>query len=310
MEQYTRLDVQEITQVMAQFNIDQISSSSLLSGGSENTNYLIKSEGGLYVLSICEQKTPKQARELAELLVHLRESGFNTSRVLLTSNQEYAIIWKGKPIIVKEFIQGKIIMDLSLNLLKLLGKELGKLHQVDAPKYIPLQLNYGKEEFANVKKYAANSKFDEWLSQVLDYMSPYFELNLPRALVHSDVFWDNVIISEDEKAVTIMDFEEAAHYYRVFDIGMAVIGTCAEGEIINLEKAKYLLEGYQTEITLLDDEINSLKAFTIYAGAAMTLWRHQNFNYVKPDPKMFDHYKGLKILTDFMMMQDDDCFLS
>jgi homoserine kinase type II len=309
MEQYTRLDVKEIAQVLAQFNIDHISSSSLLSGGSENTNYLIKSESGEYVLSICEQKTPKQARELAELLQHLRESGFTTSKVLLTINEEYAIIWKGKPIIVKEYIQGKIIKDLSPNLSKLLGKELGKLHQVDVPKYVPRQVNYGKEEFANVKKYAANSDFEVWLSQVLDYMSPYFKLNLPKALIHSDLFWDNVIVAAGENSVAIMDFEEAAYYYRVFDVGMAVIGTCAEGEIINLEKAKYLLEGYQSEITLLEDEINSLKAFTIYAGAAMTFWRHQNFNYVKSDPKMFDHYKGLQVLTDFIMMQDDDCFL-
>jgi homoserine kinase type II len=309
MDRYTRLDKDEIGLILAQFGINNISAFKILSGGSENTNYYIESEKGKHVLSICEQKTIEQTKELADLLKHLYDNGFETSKIVLTVNQQSAIFWNGKPMLLKEYIDGNIKKDMSPHLLNLLGKELAKLHRIEAPEYIPKQLNYGKEEFVNVKKYAANSEFDIWLSEVLDYVSLYFELNLPKALIHSDLFWDNAIISGDGNSVVVMDFEEAAYYYRVFDIGMAIIGVCAEGEIINLEKAKYLIEGYQTEIQLLKDEIKALKAFTIYAGAAMTFWRHQNFNYVKPDPKMFDHYKGLKVLTDFMMMQDDDCFI-
>ena len=78
-------------------------------------------------------------------------------------------------------------------------------------------------------------------------------------------------------------------------------------QTINLEKAKYLLAGYQEEFELLDIEIKSLKAFTVYAGAAMTFWRHQHFNHIRPDPKLSDHYLGLKVLTDYMAEQADDC---
>jgi len=67
-------------------------------------------------------------------------------------------------------------------------------------------------------------------------------------------------------------------------------------------------KGYQKETKLLDREIKALKTFTIYAGASMTFWRHQNFIYLKPDPAKFDRYLGLKILTDFIVAQDDDCF--
>ena len=76
-----------------------------------------------------------------------------------------------------------------------------------------------------------------------------------------------------------------------------------------MEKIKYLLDGYQSEIQLLDVEINSLKAFTIYAGASMTFWRHQNFNYVKPNTKMSNHYMELKVLVDDIVKQADDCFV-
>jgi Ser/Thr protein kinase RdoA (MazF antagonist) len=76
-----------------------------------------------------------------------------------------------------------------------------------------------------------------------------------------------------------------------------------------LGKVKHLLNGYQSQIQLLEDEINSLRAFTIYAGASMTFWRNQNFNYVKPNAKMSNHYLGLKVLVDDIVKQANDCFV-
>ena len=114
---------------------------------------------------------------------------------------------------------------------------------------------------------------------------------------------------KERQTVMIMDFEDSAYYYRVFDIGMMIIGICGEEKTVNLEKARYILKGYRREIQLLDIELNALQAFTVYAGAAMTFWRHLNFNYTKPDSKLSNHYLGLKVLTDYVKEQPTDCFL-
>jgi len=308
MEHFTILNEIEVRKILTKFNIHNILSFELLSGGSENTNYLVKTENGKYVLCIFEQKTKKNANELALLLKHLELNNFNTSKLICTPESESLIIWNDKPIIIKSFIDGGISKDLSPILLKLIGKNLAKLHKIDVPEYLPKQLNYGKEQFSNVKKYSANSKFDIWLKNILEYISPYLKLDLPKSIIHSDVFWNNVIICEDDIKATIIDFEESVNYYRLFDIGMTIIGICGEEKIINLEKAKHLLNGYQSEVQLLEAEINSLKAFTIYAGASMTFWRHQNFNYINPNIRLSNHYKELKVLVDHVVNMDDDCF--
>ncbi len=309
MKQSTSLNEIEIREILVKFDIHNISSFELLSGGSENTNYLVKSENGQYVLCVFEQKTEKNAKDLAHLLRYLEINNFNTSKLIYTSDGEPVIIWKNKPVILKTFIKGKIRKDLPPHLLKLIGKKLAKLHQINAPEYLPSQLNYGKEQFANVKIYSAFSEFDIWLKNILEYVLPYLKLNLPKSIIHSDVFWDNVIIGEDNNSATIIDFEESVNYYRLFDIGMTIIGICGEEKIINLEKTKHLLVGYQSEVQLLEDEINSLKAFTIYAGASMAFWRHQNFNYINPNTEMSHHYMELKILVDDIVKQADDCFV-
>lgn len=309
MAQYTSLTMHEVEAILANFSINNISSFKVLSGGSENTNYLINAENDKYVLTICEQKTHKKASELAHLLEHLEKHHFETSKIIRNTNNEVVTLWKGKPIMLKKFIDGKILKDLPHHLIELIGRDLAKLHKIEVPEYLPQQLSIGKEQFVNIEKYAANSLFDIWLKAKLEYVSPYFASNLPKAFIHGDVFWDNVIISEDESTVTIMDFEESAYYYRVFDIGMMIIGICGEGNTVNLEKARYLLKGYHQEIQLLDIELNALQAFTVYAGTTMTFWRHFNFNYTKPDSKLSNHYLGLQVLTDYVEEQASDCFL-
>jgi homoserine kinase type II len=239
----------------------------------------------------------------------LEKHDFETSKIIRNTSNEPITLWKGRPIIIKKFIDGKILKDLPHHLIELIGRELGKLHKIEAPEYLSKQVGYGKEQFVNVEKYAANSLFDIWLKEKLKYVSPYFSSNLPKALIHSDVFCDNVIISEDESSVIIIDFEDSAYYYRVFDIGMMIIGICGEEKTVNFEKVRYILKGYRQEIQLLDIELNALQAFTVYAGAAMTFWRHLNFNYTKPDSKLSNHYLGLKVLTDYVEEQPADCFL-
>ena len=310
MENYTRLNKNEIETILALFSMHKFSSCKLLDGGSENTNYLIELAGESYVLCVLEQKTEKKAVELAHLLKHLDKNDFKTSKIIDSVDGHSVINWKEKPVLLKTFISGGTRKNLTPLLLKNIGKELAKLHLIEAPDYLPTHLNYGKEQFQNVSAYAPNSDFEKWLNHVLDYISPFLKLDLPKALIHSDLFWDNVLISKNEMSTTIIDFEESVYYYRIFDIGMAIIGTCGENETINLDKAKHFLEGYLTIIQLSTEEIGALKSFTIYAGASMTFWRHQNYNFVRPDLKMANHYKGLKKLVDFMINQADDCFIN
>ncbi|MDH3649641.1 MAG: homoserine kinase, partial [Saprospiraceae bacterium] len=309
MAQYTSLSAHDIEAIATHFAIQDIISFKVLSGGWENTNYFIQTANGEYVLTISEQKTRDEARKLAQILEHLEKNHFETSKIIRSTNNEPSILWKGRPVMIKRFIKGRIVEYLSPHLLELTGRALGKLHKIEAPSYLPKQVNYGKEQFARVEQYAPNSPFDRWLKEKLAYISPYLDQNLPKALIHTDVFTDNVIVRDDERSVVILDFEEAAYYYRIFDIGMMIIGTCGEEDAVNLAKAACILKGYGGEIQLLDVELDALQAFTVYAGAAMTFWRHLTFNYARPDPKLANHYLGLKVLTDDVYKLSPNRFL-
>ena len=308
MAQYTTLTKNDIDGIAVNFSVSKINSFNILSGGSENTNYLLNAEKEKYVLTICEQKTTQKATELALLLEHLEANNFESSKIVRNNNNESIGFWNDKPFMLKKFLDGTVYESMPTHLLELVGIQLGKLHKIEAPSYLAKQANFGKEQFVNIKKYAANSKFETWLNQKMETITPYFELDLPKTLIHSDLFSNNVVISKDETAASIMDFEEAVYYYRIFDIGMTIIGACRNENAIDFNKVETLLKGYSKEISLTDLEINALQIFTVYAGTAMTFWRHLNFNYTEPTPDLFNHYLGLKVITDSLEKQPSNCF--
>ena len=298
MAHYTALSDSDLQTILAHYGIEKVKSCKVLSGGSENTNYLVKTGIGAFVLTICEQKSPKEAKKLASLLEHLLLNNFSTSKLVKTITGKLTIDWNDKPVMLKKFIEGDILEDLSEHLLEHLGKELAKLHQIKAPDYLPSSVNYGIEHFSKVELYAPDSSFNTWLKNTQKHIEVYIDISLPKTLIHSDIFYNNVIVNENRVEATIMDFEEACYYYRLFDIGMMIVGTCCKNDIIDLNKVASLLKGYQQEVKLLEIEIESLQAFTAYAATATAFWRHQNFNYVNVDATMKNHYLEMKKLAD------------
>lgn len=289
----------EIERILVPYGIKMVSYK-LLSGGSANTNYVIHTEDTSFVLTICDEKSNEETEKLASLLTYLEHNKFSTSRLIKTLNGELISTCNNKPVMLKGFIKGDIAKDLSENLLLYLGKELAQLHQIKAPDFIPRKIAFGLEHFDEVQKYAPDSSFYKWLKSTQHYIENHIDSDLPKALIHSDIFDTNIIVDKEGKLATIMDFEEACYYYRVFDIGMMIIGTCRDQSTINLCKVASLLKGYQQEIKLLEIEKKALKAFTVYAATATAYWRHQNFNYVNVIHEMKDHYLEMKNLADII----------
>ena len=298
MAHYTVLNDTSIQTILIDYGIEKVTSYKVLSGGSENTNYLVKTKNNSFVLTICEQKSIKDATELASLLEYLKLNKFSTSILIKTITGAFTTVWNDKPVMLKEFIEGTIVEDLPNDLLEYLGKELGKLHQVKAPDYLPVSVNYGIEHFNEVEIYAPNSSFNSWLKSMENYIKDHISTELPKTIIHSDIFYNNIIVNEDNSYATIMDFEEACYYYRLFDIGMMIVGTCCQKEVINLDKVANLLKGYQQENKLLESEIKALQAFTVYGAVVTAFWRHQNFNHINIDVTMKDHYLAMKELAD------------
>lgn len=301
MTHYTILNDTSIKIIFDQYNIGKILEYKVLSGGSENTNYRIKTSEGEHVLTICEKKSAIEATNLARLLVHLNKNKFNTSQITQTKKASWVGDFEGKPLLLKNFIKGIITPDFSKQQMEKLGKDLATLHRIGAPDFVPRQLGYGIEHFAEVQAHAPDAPFCQWLMQTTDYIQSFLKDDLPKALIHSDIFYNNIITEPHTGQVTIMDFEEATYYYRVYDIGMTLVGTCTFDTQLDVEKAQHFLNAYQSKNPLTRQEKNALQAFTAYAATATAFWRYMNYNFVRPDKTKKYRYKEMQDIAIHMM---------
>ncbi len=307
MALYAPLDRTALESLARRFGIAEVTSFSVMDGGLENTSYYIETSSAKYVLTLWDQKPLEQVTILAKLLVYLTDHGFPTSRVVVPPKEPVVILHDEKPVILKHYVDGEVAADLTGNLLARLGEELARLHESPAPSYIPQSFPYGRNHFPEVTCCALNHAYIGWLSEKNRYLQERIPQHLPKALIHGDVFFDNMIVKGDQ-LMAIIDFEEACHYYRNFDLGMVLVGACRDRHGISFEKAGRFIHGYQKETTLLSIEQDSLKVFSVYAAVATSFWRFRQYHLRRPEPRHYDKHVEMQTLADTISEYPDSRF--
>jgi len=300
MATYARLDRAAIESLGQRFGVGDIATFSIMDGGLENTSYYVTtSSGAAYVLTLWDQKSRQQANNLAHLLAYLVGQGFCTSSIVATPQGGLTLLHDEKPVMLKQFVEGDVTADMSGTLLIQLGQEMARLHLIPAPPYLPRSFPYGRSHFFEVTESSLGHRYLSWLAQKVTYLDEHIPDDLPRALIHGDLFFDNVIVDGDELRA-IIDLEEACDYYRLFDLGMALIGTCRDGVGICFEKAGLLVRGYQTVTRLQPIERGALKAVAVYAAVATSFWRFRQYHVNRPQPEFDNKHVEMQEVADLI----------
>ena len=184
---------------------------------------------------------------------------------------------------------------------------MARLHAIPAPSYLPQLFPYGRSYFPEVTDSNLGHPYVDWLSEKSSYLQERIPQHLPMALIHGDVFFDNVIV-QDDQLMAIIDFAEACHYFRSFDLGMAIIGACRDRKGISFEKAGRFLRSYQKEITLQSIERETLKTFAVYAAVATSFWRFRQYHLLRPEPQLYDKHVEMQTLADIISKYPDSRF--
>ncbi len=307
MALYARLDRIAVEGLARRFGIGDITAFSVMDGGLENTSYCIETNSAKYVLTLWDQKPLKHATNLANLLVYLTDQGIRTSRVVVPPKEPIVVLHDEKPVMLKRYVDGDVTANLTGNVLTQLGEEMARLHEIPAPSYVPQSFPYGRRHFPEVTNSNLGHAYIDWLSEKNSYLQKRIPRHLPMALIHGDVFFDNMIVQGDQ-LMAIIDFEEACYYYRSFDLGMVIVGACRDRQGISFEKAGRFIRGYQKETTLQSIERESLKAFAVYAAVATSFWRFRQYHLRRPEPRLYDKHVEMQTLADTISEYPDSRF--
>ncbi len=301
MADYTRLTTGDIDEILAYYDIGTPVTTAPLEGGQANSSFRIKTDQGVFTISVCDGKTSREIHGLTRLMAWLEICDFPTPRLVRTKSGPGFIQYQDKPVYIKTFIPGHVIHDLSAFHCFQVGQAMAALHSLDLPSdlrtLLPDQAASGFRAFDRFLSGSISHPFTEWLEKKCVHLEANLDTGMARSIIHGDIFWDNLVFSNEQLAA-VLDFEEACFEYRLLDLAIAVLGCCAEKKRFVNARIQGLIAGYQTGFLLSDHEKSQLKLFIEYAGAATAFWRFCQYNILYPDQGRKDYYRELSDLAD------------
>ena len=114
MAVYTKLDKEKLNAILSNYNLGEIKRFSEIKEGIENTNYLVQTNKGKYILTIYEKRVDENDLPFfSELMVELSNKNFICPKPILNKNKKYISDFKSKKFMIVSYLDGKSKKNLS-----------------------------------------------------------------------------------------------------------------------------------------------------------------------------------------------------
>jgi homoserine kinase type II len=274
MAVYTEVSDAELEGFLAGYPLGRPLSFKGVAEGVENSNYLLETETGRYILTLYERRV--KAADLPYflgLMEHLAEAGFPCARPVADDGGRALGELAGRPAAIVAFLTGLSVKRPSVGHCREAGEGLAWLHQAGA--------GFGGQRYNDLGQAAWGPMF-EGLAPRAEALKPglagqiagdvaaiaaAWPHGLPQGVVHADWFPDNVFF-RDGRFVGAIDFYFAASDQLAYDLGVALNAWCFEADgSFNVTAGRALVEGYERRRKLTAAEKAALPALA--RGAAL-----------------------------------------
>lgn len=280
MSVYTHLSASEVAAYLSQFSLGDYNSHQGISAGVENTNFFVETTLGAvsnkYVLTIFEHHDAAEVEGFINIGRYLAEQGVPVPGPLADKQDKYLHILKDKPAILCPCLPGSHPEKISPDHCQQIGAALARFHLAGEGLELE-ENNRGLRWWPEVGReliqasLAVSSSGDalltdeqqEVLVDEIEFQESNTELwfNLPRGLIHGDLFHDNALFEINEKdgdkLGAILDIYNSCQDAWLFDLAIVANDWCAKNNGSWIEGSlPALMAGYQSvrELTELEQQ--------------------------------------------------------
>jgi homoserine kinase type II len=287
MAVYTEVSDSELEAFLADYDIGGAVSFKGIAEGVENTNYVLTTERGQYMVTLYEKRVdPRDLPFFLGLMDHLAERGINCPRPIHARDGKALRTLAGKPAAVTSFLQGMWPRRTTVQHCGPVGEALAGLHLAgrDFALKRPNALSVAgwRPLFEGSRAYI-DPALDRELAAELDFFDAKWPKALPAGVIHADLFNDNVFFLHDRLS-GIIDFYFACNDFLAYDVAICINAWCFEPDnAFNATKARALLQAYDRVRPLGDDERAALPILARGSALRFMLTRLYDWTHTPPD---------------------------
>ncbi len=277
MSVFTPVTSEQLSDWLHNYSIGSLLSLRGIAAGVENTNYFVNTAQGRYVLTLFERLARAELPFYIHLMAHLARHGIPCPAPIADRDNEYLGALNGKPTAIVTRLAGEAVSAPGNAHCAALGEVLANLHLAGASYGRRLENPRGarwREETApQVLPFLAPAE-QALLRQELRFQAAQRLDDLPRGIIHADLFRDNVLFEggeADARIGGVIDFYFAGIDFLLFDIAVAANDWCVDdaGEL-DAARTGALLRAYHAVRPLSAIERAAWPA--LLRAAALRFW--------------------------------------
>jgi homoserine kinase type II len=251
MAVYTDVSAEELAAFLARYDVGELLSYKGIAEGVENSNYLVHTTSGHYILTLYEKRVERNDLPFfLGLMEHLAAHGLTCPQPVKTRDGEALGVLAGRPAALVTFLDGMWIRRPSVWHCAALGEALAKLHLAgqDFPLRRPnaLSVNGWRPlyERAQGRGDTLKAGLCGEIGRELAQLEAAWPSGLPQGVIHADLFPDNVFFLGNVLS-GIIDFYFACTDTLAYDVAICLNAWCFESDhSFNVTKGRALLQGY------------------------------------------------------------------
>lgn len=291
MAVYTDVPYEDLAAFIASYDIGNLLTFHGISEGVENSNYLLQTESGTYILTLYEKRV--KAEDLPFFLCvmgHLAARGLSCPLPVQTRQGTVLQTLCGRPAALFTFLKGISLRRFEAAHCYSLGIAMARMHQagMDLPMQRPNSLSVAgwQELFTACGDQAdtVHSGLRTLIADSLDEVRHRWPVDLPCGLIHADLFPDNVFFAAGTTEVSgLIDFYFACTDILAYDLAIVLNAWCFEADgSFNATRARALLAGYRSLRPLSTAELDALPLLA--RGAALRFLLTRLYDWINTPP--------------------------
>jgi homoserine kinase type II len=285
MAVYTDVSDEELEDFIASYAIDALTSFKGIAEGVENSNYLVHTETGRYILTLYEKRVRREDLPyFLALMQHLVARGISCPLPVKDRAGRTLKELAGRPAALITFLEGLWVRRPNIEHCHALGDALAHFHLAGAdfpmfrandlslPGWRPLVKAIGAGADEVVPGLAAE------IEKELSYLEQRWPSDLPEGVIHADLFPDNVFFLGD-KVSGLIDFYFACNDTLAYDLAICLNAWCFEADgSFNITKARAMLQAYEGVRPLSEAELKWLP--TLARGGALRFLLTRTYDWL------------------------------
>ena len=289
MAVYTEVNDEDLTDFVAQYDIGGVLACKGIAEGVENTNYILHTEKGAYILTLYEKRVNRADLPFfMELMEHLSKSGVTCPTPIRRRDGELLGELAGRPAAIISFLEGVWIKRPNVEHCGAVGRALAAMHNatISFPMSRPNALSLaGWRALAEQAAGRADSVLPGLAVTIADelaFHAQHWPEGLPTGVIHADLFPDNVFFLGG-KLSGLIDFYFACSDILAYDVAICLNAWCFEPDhAYNATKGRALLAGYRSVRPLSDAEMNAMTVLARGSALRFMLTRLVDWLNVPP----------------------------